>query len=84
LLLSNYQLMAVVAEVALLPANSASLYVEGVSFMLNYKGWRQFVTCATLRNSAGNYVVIRGETPAGFALSTITNQGLRIATLTGK
>jgi len=65
--------MAVVAAVTLLPTNSASLYVEGVSLVLIYKDCRQFLTSAALRNNAGNYVVIRGETPAGFLRSLIIN-----------
>ena len=40
--------------------------------MLIYLDRRQSLSCVILRNNAGNYVVIRAETPAGFLQTCIT------------
>jgi hypothetical protein len=39
------------------------------------------MSCAVLRNNAGNYVVIRAETPAGFLQSSVSFVGLQFSGL---
>lgn len=59
----------------------ASVPVEGVSSKLICLGGRRSLSCSILRNNAGNYVVIRTETPAAFLQRSVTFAGSQFSGL---